>query len=134
MTEAERLAERTPERIWLIDMGDCIAWCDDPDPSGTGEDDAVEYVRAALIRSQAEELERLRSDITRQMAIANSECNRAERLRGALRDVGVAWDSAPTVAGLLDGRAAKWFFDTLAPAMIAARKALNEQAARASVS
>lgn len=60
MTEAERLAERTPERIWLIDMGDCIAWCDDPDPSGTGEDDAVEYVRAALIRSQAEELERLR--------------------------------------------------------------------------
>lgn len=60
MTEAERLAERTPERIWLIDMGDCIAWCDDPDPSGTGEDDAVEYVRATLIRSQAEELERLR--------------------------------------------------------------------------
>ena len=112
MTEAERLAERTPERIWLIDMGDCIAWCDDPDPSGTGEDDAVEYVRAALIRSQAEEL---------------------ERLRGALRDVGVAWDSAPTVAGLLDGRAAKWFFDTLAPAMIAARKALNEQAARAAL-
>ena len=113
MTGAERLAERTPERIWLIDMGDCIAWCDDPDPSGTGEDDAVEYVRATLIRSQAEEM---------------------ERLRGALRDVGVAWDSAPTVAGLLDGRAAKWFFDTLAPAMIAARKALNEQAARASVS
>lgn len=60
MTGAERLAERTPERIWLIDMGDCIAWCDDPDPSGTGEDDAVEYVRATLIRSQAEELERLR--------------------------------------------------------------------------
>ena len=67
---------------------------------------------AALIRSQAEEM---------------------ERLRGALRDVGVAWDSAPTVAGLLDGRAAKWFFDTLAPAMIAARKALNEQAARAAL-
>lgn len=88
---------------------------------------------AALIRSQAEELERLRSDITRQMAIANSECNRAERMRGALVDVGVAWDSAPTVAGLLDGRAAKWFFDTLAPAMIAARKTLNEQAARAAL-
>lgn len=53
MTEAERLAERTPERIWLIDMGDCIAWCDDPDPAGTGDDDAVEYVRATLIRQQS---------------------------------------------------------------------------------
>jgi hypothetical protein len=72
MTEAERLAERTPERIWLIDMGDCIAWCDDPDPSGTGEDDAVEYVRAALIRSQAEELERLRGALLHIVAIANT--------------------------------------------------------------
>jgi len=53
MSDAERLAERTPERIWLIDMGDCISWCDDPDPAGTGEDDAVEYVRAQLIRAQS---------------------------------------------------------------------------------
>lgn len=95
MTEAERLAN------WL-------------DSLDYHHNDRVKNYQeaAALIRAQAEEL---------------------ERLRGALRDVGVAWDSAPTVAGLLDGRAAKWFFDTLAPAMIAARKALNEQAARAAL-
>ena len=74
------------------------------------------------------------SSIIRQAAtLIRSQAEEMERLRGALRDVGVAWDSAPTVAGLLDGRAAKWFFDTLAPAMIAARKALNEQAARAAL-
>ena len=37
-------------------------------------------VLLSALRSQAEELERLRSDITRQMSIANSECNRAELL------------------------------------------------------
>lgn len=67
------------------------------------------------------------------LSALRSQAEELERLRRALRDVGVAWDSAPTVAGLLDGRAAKWFFDTLAPAMIAARKALNEQAARAAL-
>ena len=81
MTEAERLAERTPERIWLIDMGDCIAWCDDPDPSGTGEDDAVEYVRAALIRSQAEELERLRGALGEIRTILNRKSDRQLKFR-----------------------------------------------------
>jgi hypothetical protein len=38
-----------PERIWLLlhegDEGS-HTWCDQPDPSGTGEHDAVEYIRA----------------------------------------------------------------------------------------
>ncbi len=35
-----------PERIFLIELGDEIVWCDDPDP-GTDMDkaDAVEYIR-----------------------------------------------------------------------------------------
>jgi hypothetical protein len=41
-----------PERIWLLlhegDEGSHV-WCDQPDPSGSGEHDAVEYVRADLI-------------------------------------------------------------------------------------
>lgn len=83
MTEAERLAERTPERIWLIDMGDCIAWCDDPDPSGTGEDDAVEYVQSALLRSQAEELERLR-EFVRYIEETSDDEHEVRKARAAL--------------------------------------------------
>lgn len=72
MTEVERLAER------LLDL-----------VSNFTKESYRETLTnsAALIRSQAEELERLRSDITRQMAIANSECNRAERMRGALGEI-----------------------------------------------
>jgi hypothetical protein len=40
-----------PERIWLLlhegDEGTHV-WCDQPDPSGNGEHDAVEYVRVDL--------------------------------------------------------------------------------------
>jgi hypothetical protein len=42
-----------PERIWLLlfeGEGGSHVWCDQPDPSGTGETDAVEYVRADLVR------------------------------------------------------------------------------------
>lgn len=36
----------SPEVIYLIDTGDGVAWCGDPDPTGYGEcDDAVKYVR-----------------------------------------------------------------------------------------
>ena len=36
----------TPKRIWLIDMGDEIVWCDCQDPTGgVHPDDTVEYVR-----------------------------------------------------------------------------------------
>lgn len=77
MTEVERLAER------LLDL-----------VSNFTKESYRETLTnsAALIRSQAEELERLRSDITRQMAIANSECNRAERLWGALGEARDTFD------------------------------------------
>lgn len=43
------MTERTPARIWLLlgegDEGSHI-WSDDPNPTGSGEHDAVEYVRA----------------------------------------------------------------------------------------
>ena len=36
----------TPDRIWLIDMGGEIAWCDTPDPDdGIDPRDVVEYVK-----------------------------------------------------------------------------------------
>jgi hypothetical protein len=47
----------TPERIWLLlhesDDGSYV-WCDDPDPTGNGEAEAVEYVR----RDRVERLKR----------------------------------------------------------------------------
>ncbi len=70
MKESERLTERL-EKFGIVEMHDINML-------------AATREAAALLRSQAEELERLRSDITRQMAIANSECNRAERLRELL--------------------------------------------------
>ena len=40
-----------PERIWLIDMGDEITWCDCPDPSGdVHPDDVCEYIRADKVK------------------------------------------------------------------------------------
>ena len=37
----------TPERIWLIDHGDGISWCDSPNPSDEIlESDSIDYVRA----------------------------------------------------------------------------------------
>ena len=38
---------KTPNIIYLIDMGDEIVWCDDPNPSGEYDaDDSVCYVKA----------------------------------------------------------------------------------------
>ena len=39
-----------PEVIYLIDMGDEIAWCDDDSPSGN-EEGSIKYVRADTIRN-----------------------------------------------------------------------------------
>jgi hypothetical protein len=37
---------KTPNVIYLIDMGDEIAWCDDPNPSGEcAPDDSIAYVK-----------------------------------------------------------------------------------------
>jgi hypothetical protein len=37
----------TPEKIWLIDQGDEVSWCNCPDPSHDIEkSETVEYVRA----------------------------------------------------------------------------------------
>lgn len=39
----------TPDRIYLIDSGEGIQWCEDPDPGlDMKAEDAVEYVRANL--------------------------------------------------------------------------------------
>jgi len=39
---------KTPEVIYLIDMGDEIAWCDDESPSGN-EEGSVKYFRADTV-------------------------------------------------------------------------------------
>ena len=47
----------TPERIWLLlgegENGGHL-WCDDPDPTGAGEIEAVEYVRVDVARKVAD--------------------------------------------------------------------------------
>lgn len=44
---SKRKEFETPERIWLIDLGDEITWCDSPDPSDDiDERDVTEYIRA----------------------------------------------------------------------------------------
>ena len=49
---------KTPDKVWLIDVGDCICWYDEPNPYGMDDvqkPDAVEYVRAdSLARLKAE--------------------------------------------------------------------------------
>lgn len=47
-------AAKAPERIWLLlheGEGGSHVWCDQPDPSGHGEHDAVEYVRTDLVKA-----------------------------------------------------------------------------------
>lgn len=48
---------KTPDKVWLIDVGDCICWYDEPNPYGMDDvqkPDAVEYVRAdSLVRLKA---------------------------------------------------------------------------------
>ena len=44
----------TPERIWLLlgeGDGGSHVWCDQPDPDGRGQIEAVEYIRADRVRS-----------------------------------------------------------------------------------
>lgn len=41
-----------PKTIYLIDMGDQIAWCDSPDPDGNIEpEDVTEYIRADVVQA-----------------------------------------------------------------------------------
>ena len=41
---------KTPDKIYLIDMGDEIVWCDTPDPgNGMKPDDAAEYIKTAEV-------------------------------------------------------------------------------------
>ncbi len=48
--------DRTPDQIYLMDMGDEIAWCDDPAPGAEmNADDAVKYVRADIIEQLQQE-------------------------------------------------------------------------------
>lgn len=47
----------TPDRIWLIDLGDEVTWCDDPDPSGDiNERDVVKYVKAETSEAREKKL------------------------------------------------------------------------------
>ena len=48
LLRAERQLQQ-PKNIWLINLGDEITWCDDPEPSSDiDEDDVTGYVRADI--------------------------------------------------------------------------------------
>ncbi len=48
----------TPERIWLIDMGDEITWCDVPDPIGSmPPDDSEGYIKLSEYQRLRDALE-----------------------------------------------------------------------------
>ena len=53
MSTDPKQTKTTPERIWLLlregDQGEHV-WCDQPDPTGHGEIDAVEYIRADRVK------------------------------------------------------------------------------------
>lgn len=50
----------TPNVIYLIDTGDEISWCDDPNPSGYIEpDDVVMYVKSSIDKAAPDLLEAL---------------------------------------------------------------------------
>lgn len=60
------MTTKSPEVIYLIDTGDGVDWCDDPDPTGYGEcDDAVKYVRGDTYEALKAECEKLRKDAER---------------------------------------------------------------------
>ena len=47
-----------PERIWLIDSGGDVVWCDCPDPSNEIDPrDTTEYVRADIVKKRIKALE-----------------------------------------------------------------------------
>lgn len=47
------MSNKTPDKIWLIDMGDEWAWCDTSDPD-SHENEAVAYVKASTKRESGE--------------------------------------------------------------------------------
>ena len=52
----------TPARIWLLlgeGDGRTHTWCDNPDPTGRGEIESVEYIRADLYNALADKWEAL---------------------------------------------------------------------------
>lgn len=63
---------KTPDRIWLVNMGDEVVWHDDPRPTGYEEpQDSVEYVRVGGHTSA--ELEALRRDAARYRWLRDSD-------------------------------------------------------------
>lgn len=55
---------KTPDKIYLIDMGDEVTWCDCPDPSGyVDERDVVSYTKTANL-SESHLMQLLGSDPT----------------------------------------------------------------------
>lgn len=64
-----------PKRIWLTDEGSGdICWANEPDPSGDGEAEAVEYVRADTITALQARVEKL-EDALAAAADVMSEAN-----------------------------------------------------------
>ena len=61
--DGERLMMRVPETIWLLDDGDGISWCNDPDPCGLQEEapDSTQYFRADVLRQVEGVLESLQN-------------------------------------------------------------------------
>ena len=54
MSDESKTTPPTPERIWLLlheGDGGSHVWCDQPDPVGKGQIEAVEYIRADRVRS-----------------------------------------------------------------------------------
>lgn len=54
----------TPDIIYLIDCGDEITWCDDPNPSGDLEPDDVVMYEKSSVKSSAHALLKALEEIT----------------------------------------------------------------------
>jgi hypothetical protein len=70
MIATTKPSHKTPKTIWLLlgegDEGSHV-WCDDPDPSGNGETESVEYIRADAAKRRNVIPEALVVDLAREL-------------------------------------------------------------------
>lgn len=83
---------KSPEVIYLIDTGDGIVWCDDPDPTGYGEcGDTVKYVRWDAYETVQAECDILRAALRNICNIYVIDDYYNGKLREEMLDKAVDW-------------------------------------------
>ena len=65
--------------IWLINLGDEITWCNDPDPSdGIEDEDVTGYTRNDLADEFKTRITELENEVEKLKATLEDKCNEPE--------------------------------------------------------